>query len=296
METLDALQRKITTTETLLSVVKTMKALAAVNIRQYEKAVASLQEYNRTIELGLQAVLKASPKGGATARQATHGRVGAIVIGSDQGMCGVLNEQIVSHTLASLRSFGIAQEKREMIAIGLRVTTRLDEAGELVEHTFPVPGSAEGITPLVQTLVITIEEWRVRQEVDRLFLFYNRFLSGAKYQPHTLPLLPLDAQWLGALEKKAWPSRSLPLFTMDRERLFSQLIRQYLFVTLARACTESLASENASRLLSMQNAERNILERFDELQAQFHQQRQSEITSELLDIVAGFEALGGAQA
>ncbi len=295
METLDALQRKITTTETLLSVVKTMKALAAVNIRQYEKAVASLQEYNRTIELGLQAVLRVSPQGGVTARQAPHGRVGAIVIGSDQGMCGVLNEQIVSHALASLRTFGVEREKRTMVAVGLLVTNRLEDAGELVEHIFPVPGSAESITPLVQTLVITIEEWRMRQNVERLFLFYNRFLSGAKYQPHSLPLLPLDVQWLRTLEKQAWPSRALPLFTMDRERLFSPLIRQYLFVTLARACAESLASENASRLLSMQNAERNILERFDALQAQFHQQRQMEITGELLDIVAGFEALGGGQ-
>jgi F-type H+-transporting ATPase subunit gamma len=295
METLGALQRKITSTETLLSVVKTMKALAAVNIRQYEKAVTSLQEYNRAIELGLQAVLKMSPKGGATARQAPHERVGGIVIGSDQGMCGVLNEQIVSHVLDTLQAFGIHREHRTMIALGLRVATRLEDAGEHIAHVMPVPGSAETIASLVQTLVVTIEEWRARHGVDRLILFYNRYLSGAQYRPHTVPLLPLDVQWLRALEKKPWPSRALPLFTMDRDQLFSRLIRQYLFVALARACAESLASENASRLLSMQNAERNILERFDELQAQFHQQRQMEITGELLDIVAGFEALSGSQ-
>jgi F-type H+-transporting ATPase subunit gamma len=295
METLEMLQRRIATTEALHSIVKTMKALAAVNIRQYEKAATSLQEYNRAIELGLQVVLRMSPERIATVRTAPHGRVGAIVIGSDQGMCGALNEQIVSHTLESLRAFGIHREERAMVAVGLRVTTRLEDAGEFIEHVLPVPGSAEGITSLVQTLLITIEEWRAQRGVDRLLLFHNRFLSGAKYRPHSLQLLPLDAQWLRALEKKAWPSPVLPLFTMDRDRLFSRLIRQYLFVALSRACAESLASENASRLASMQNAERNIVERFNELQAQFHQQRQMEITGELLDIVAGFEALGGSQ-
>jgi F-type H+-transporting ATPase subunit gamma len=78
---------------------------------------------------------------------------------------------------------------------------------------------------------------------------------------------------------------------MDWNRLFSSLIRQFLFVSLYRAFAESLASENASRLASMQGAERNIEERLIELNTQFHQQRQMSITEELLDIVAGFETL-----
>jgi F-type H+-transporting ATPase subunit gamma len=80
---------------------------------------------------------------------------------------------------------------------------------------------------------------------------------------------------------------------MDREALFSSLVREYLFVSLYRAFAESLASENASRLASMQAAEKNIEERLRELSAQYHQQRQMSITSELLDIVSGFEALTG---
>jgi F-type H+-transporting ATPase subunit gamma len=83
----------------------------------------------------------------------------------------------------------------------------------------------------------------------------------------------------------------LPLFTMDWMTLFSALIRQYLFVFLFRAFAESLASENASRLASMQGAERNIHSQLSELTMQYHQQRQMAITEELLDIVSGFEAL-----
>lgn len=295
METAEALQRKIATTEDLQSVVKTMKALAAVNIRQYEKAVAALAEYNRTIIMGLQAVLQMRPGGWVTARPAPRRHIGAIVIGSDQGMCGSLNEQIVTHALTAMRALSVTPESRTLLVVGLRVTTRLEDAGEFIEHSLSVPGATDGITPLVQDILITIDQWRLQRGLDHIVLFYNRFLSGASYRPHTVHLLPLDTDWLHRIEKSAWPSRALPLVTMDYDRLFSRLIRQYLFVLLYRAVAESLASENASRLASMQGAERNIAERLDELQAQFHQQRQMAITEELLDIVAGFEALAGEQ-
>jgi len=78
---------------------------------------------------------------------------------------------------------------------------------------------------------------------------------------------------------------------MNRETLLSRLIQQYLFVSLFRACAESLAGENASRIASMQAAERNIKERLLNLQAEFNQRRQTAITEELLDVVSGFEAL-----
>jgi F-type H+-transporting ATPase subunit gamma len=80
---------------------------------------------------------------------------------------------------------------------------------------------------------------------------------------------------------------------MDVDQLFSSLVRQYLFFTLYRAFVESLASENASRLMSMQAAEKNIEEHLNDLNAQFHRQRQAAITSELLDVVTGFLALTG---
>ena len=291
METLEALQKTIGALEELHSVVKTMKALAAVNIRQYEQAAASLSEYNRAVELGLQVTLKMLPENPRLARDRPGGRVGCIVVGSDQGMCGALNERIVAYTLEALRERGVQQEERTIIAVGLRVTTRLEDAGEFIEHSLPVPGSAEGVTAFVQNLTIAVEEWRMRHGVECILLLYNRFLSGASYQPHLVQLLPFDPQWVQKLRQKPWPSHVLPLVTMNPDRLFFRLIQQHLFVSLHRALCESLASENASRLASMQNAERNITERLDELHAHFLQQRQTAITGELLDILSGFEAL-----
>jgi F-type H+-transporting ATPase subunit gamma len=104
-------------------------------------------------------------------------------------------------------------------------------------------------------------------------------------------LLPLDPKWFQALAGQDWKTRKLPTFTMDWDRLFSSLVRHYFFTVLYRAAVESLASENGSRLAAMQAAETNIEERLEELNSRFQHQRQEAITSELLDIVSGFEVL-----
>ncbi|MFB0505391.1 MAG: F0F1 ATP synthase subunit gamma [Thermodesulfobacteriota bacterium] len=291
MQTAELLKRKIKTAEDLHSVVKTMKALAAVNIRQYEKAVESLTEYNRTIEMGLRILLRKRPEALALVKPEPTNLLGVIVFGSDQGMCGQLNDQIVSHAMETINDLGVKQGNRFALAVGLRVAARLEDAGQAVEKRLSIPGSIAGITPMVQEIVMIIEEWHSQRKINRINLFFNEHLSGASYRPHALRLWPVDLEWLQNLEKREWPTRSLPTFTMGWNRLFSLLIRQYLFVSLYRAFAESLASENASRLASMQGAERNIEERLRELNAQFHQQRQMSITEELLDIVAGFMAL-----
>jgi F-type H+-transporting ATPase subunit gamma len=146
---------------------------------------------------------------------------------------------------------------------------------------------------MVQDITVLLESWRFKRQIEHMYLFFNRYVSGATYRPMTVRLLPVDRKWLKNLEMKKWPSKTLPMFTMDWEALFRSLIREYLFVSLYRAFAESLASENASRLAAMQSAEKNIEERLEELFLQYHRQRQMTITEELLDIVAGFEALGG---
>jgi F-type H+-transporting ATPase subunit gamma len=293
METVESLKRKVGTAEDLQSVVRTMKALAAVSIRQYEQAVKALEEYGRTIELGLRAVLREGAGRAVWSRRAPRQRLGAVVFGSDQGMCGQLNDQTVTHSLESLDAMGIAREDRVFLVVGLRVAGQLEHASETIEEVLTVPGSATSIGPAVADALVTLQRWRDQQGLDHILLFHSRPLSGATFEPHTVNLLPLDLDWLERLEAQKWPTRSLPLYTMDREALFSSLVREHLFVSLYRAFAESLASENASRLASMQAAEKNVDERLRELSTQYHQQRQMSITSELLDIVAGFEALTG---
>jgi F-type H+-transporting ATPase subunit gamma len=275
----------------LLSVVKTMKALAAVSIRQYQKAVYSLRDYNMTVEMGLQIVLKERMGAMLERKTATMKRMGVIVFGSDQGLCGQLNEQISVFMLDYARNAGIKKENRKVLSVGARVADYVEDAGQTVDELLTTPSSTAGITPLVQEIIMIIDEWHFRQNVDHFFLFYNKYESGAIYHPHQVQLLPVNREWLKEIAKKKWESKSLPIFRMDGDQIFSSLIREYLFVSLYRAFAESLASENASRLASMQNAEKNIEEQLQDLHVQFHRTRQMTITEELLDIVAGFEAM-----
>jgi len=287
---LELLKRKTRSAEDLLSVVKTMKVLAAVSIQQYEKAVESLDEYNRSVEFGLQAVLKHRPGEIQTVKPVLKERLGVIVFGSDQGMVGQFNEVIAHYAAEEINTFKARQENHTVVAVGLRAMSCLEDAGRPVEDCLSLPGSITAIAPVVQDIVLKMEAWRFEQQVDQIVIFYNRTV-GASYKPYRLQLLPVDYKWFQGLKSRPWPSHSLPFFTMDWNRLFSSLIRQHLFVSVFQAFAESMCSENASRLASMQAAERNIEERLDELNFQFHQERHTSITEELLDIVAGFEAL-----
>ncbi len=317
METTEALKRRIHTAEELHSLVRTMKALAAVNIRHLERAVESLDGFQQTVELGLRAVLGGARKTELSARVAPRSASAAIVMGSDQGMCGQLNEQIARLVDATVgrsahpgptdtamlnRSPPFVEEsvsggttirsgQGPLMVIGQRVASRLEDLGFRIDVALPVAASTVGITPLVNNILVHLDSWHARQRVDRVVVFYAEHISRAAFEPRRLDLLPLDRQWLEALQQEKWPTRSVPAWSLDTGQLFSSLVRQYLFVALFRACAETLASENASRLAAMRGAERNISERITELTQAFHQTRQMAITEELLDIASGFEAL-----
>ncbi|MGK7924647.1 MAG: F0F1 ATP synthase subunit gamma [Spirulina sp.] len=289
--TLEALKRKIDTAKDLQSVVKTMKALAAVSIRQYEKAVVSLSEYNRTLEMGMQILLKKYPESLVGMKPVPTHRLGVVAFGSDQGMCGQFNERIADFTLQQIDALPIDRERRIVLTVGTRIRDRLEAAGQKSDRCFIVPGSITGIAAIVQETVLTLETWRRDRQLDQILVFNNRPISSATYRPHQQQIFPINIVRLRQLQEKKWNSRTLPTFTMSQERLVSALFRQYFFVSLYRACAESLASENDSRLASMQIAEKNIQERLSELQAEFNHQRQTSITEELLDIVSGFESI-----
>jgi F-type H+-transporting ATPase subunit gamma len=291
MEAAEKLRRSVAVTQELHSVVKTMKALAGVNIRQYERAAHAVAAYNRTVEMGLQVALGRMPPHAIPPRYAAGRKLGAIVFGSDQGMCGQLNDQVVTYALRALKKLAFRRGDQVTVAVGVRAAGQLEAEGRAVEDTVVVPASIGGIGAAVEQVLRKVEEWHTDRSIETVALFYARPVSGAWYRIRGVQLLPVDAQWINALRVKKWPSKVIPMFTLDERRLFQLLIREYLFVSLFRAFAESLASENASRLASMQVAEKNIEERMRNLMTTSRRLRQETITSELLDIIASFEAL-----
>jgi F-type H+-transporting ATPase subunit gamma len=289
METIDLLRQRITVTEDLLGVVKIMKTLAAVNIRQYLRAVESLADYHRTVEMGLQIFMRQEEEA-LPATPIRPRRLGIIIFGSEWGMCGQFNEQIVAFSLEKIHEMVTRPEECVYLVVGHRALNRLEEEGVVIQEVVSIPGIVSGIAAQVQGIVLKLEEWQNQLGLDRIVLFHHRLVSKAQYLPQMVFLLPLDLKWLAELRRRPWPSHVLPTYTMERGSLFSALLSQLFFVLLFQAFAESLASENASRLTAMQIAEDNISNRLQELRLTFNQARQTSITEELLDIVAGYEA------
>jgi F-type H+-transporting ATPase subunit gamma len=292
-ETSANLQRKIKSAKDLQSVVRTMKALAAANIGQYEKAVRSLNDYYRSVEMGLSVCFRRSAfaESPAEAPGTKTKTIGAVVFGSDQGLVGRFNDIVVEYAVEKLSAFG---EKPCVWAVGERAYARLEDAGFPPVELFAVPSSVQAISPLVGEIVTAIRTAYDRCAVAELYLFYNRPAHGASYAAVDQRLLPLDEEWRRKLIETPWPTANLPEL-IGGDTALRELIQEYLFVSLFRACAESLASENASRLAAMQRADTNIDELLVDITAAYHRLRQSAIDEELFDVTAGFEALSSAR-
>lgn len=290
-DSIDALRRRIDGAGDLQAVVRTMKALAASSIRQYERAVESLEVYYHTVEMGLVACLRQPGMVQLLAPPNPHVKVhtGVIVFGSDQGLIGQFNDVLAAYAAHSLA--GLPGDK-QVWAVGERMRDRLLDQSLPPCDVFNTPNSLSGITVLVGQILLATENCRARGEISQIYLFHNRpGTSADQYQPASQRLLPLDAPWRQALMQQGWPTNKLPEALGSAETTLWALIREYLFVSLYRACAESLASENASRLAAMQRAEKNIDEMLDELTHTYHHLRQESIDAELFDVVTGFTAV-----
>ena len=294
-ETTASLRHKISSAGDLQSVVRTMKAVAASSIGQYENSVQALADYYRTVELGLSACFRENGLAALISDTPTERKgqtdlegIGAIVFGSDQGLVGQFNEVVADYAIKTLTGMS---GKPQVWAVGARVQARLADAGLPLMGTFPVPNSVKAITPLVGQIQIESEAHRAKGEYTRLYIFHNRPQSGSLYEPVSQRLLPLDAAWQKGLSEVVWPTKNLPEVLSSGSTTLRALVREYLFISLFRACAESLASENASRLAAMQRADKNIAELLENLHGTFHRLRQNGIDEELFNVVSGFEAL-----
>ncbi len=228
-DTTASLRRKINSADDLQSVVRSMKALAASSIGQYEQSVRALADYYRAVELGLSICLRSS----TAAAPMTEGRsrtdqasIGAVVFGSDQGLVGQFNDAVAdfaTKTLAALPG------KPQVWAVGERVHGRLSDAGLPLVGLFAVPNSVKAITLLVGQILLETEKRHSQGEVVELHLFYNRPTSGAAYAPVNQRLLPLDETWRRTLAELPWPTGNLPELVGGDTETLRALIREYLF-------------------------------------------------------------------
>lgn len=289
MHTIEGLRRQYEVTESLHSVVRTMKILSLTSIHQFEEAVASVADYYRTVQLGLQIALRHAPDSFQVAQPTAAPHLGAVVFGASRGMSGRFNEQLGAFVGDRLIEENVGE--RTILSLGDIVEGSLQNQSLAVDERLPMPDSLSMIVGHVQRLLLQIEAWRTGEVVDRVVLFYNRPSSRTAFSPRAQQLLPIDPSWLRNLRDREWRTKMLPTFRIRWNVLFASLLQEYFFVSLYRAYAESLAAEHSSRLAAMQVAEDNVEQRRQELEMDLHRTRQKLITEELLDIVSGFEAL-----
>ena len=289
-DTLASLRRKIGGAGDLKSVVRSMKALASSSIGQYEKSVLALTDYERTVELGLAACLRnrEGAAGLAGKTGSASKAVRAIVFGSDQGLVGQFNDELADFVA---RTLGPLPGEKKVWAVGDRVRSRLADADLTPVGLFSVPTSVNAITRLIGQVLLDSQKNLGSGEIAQFYLFHNRPKSRATYEPISQRLLPLDETWALKLARLPWPTGNLPEVIGAREQTLQAFLREYLFVSLFKACAESLAAENGSRLAAMQRAEKNIDDQLENLNQTFHRLRQSSIDEELFDVVSGYESL-----
>lgn len=290
-DSMESLRKKINSAGDLQSVVRSMKALAASSIAQYEQSVDALSDYYRVLELGLNVCFHKEASAKLMTEDQVHtdvGLIGAVIFGSDQGLVGQFNDVVADFAVNALAN---TPGRLKVWTVGERVYARLLDTRLPLARLFRVPNSVQAISLLVGHILIECEGRQDQDKVTELHLFYNHPTSEAIYVPVTQRLLPLDEAWRKLLAEIPWPTGSLPEVMGGDTSTLQALIREYLFVSIFRACAESLASENASRLAAMQRADKNISELLEGLRGTFQHLRQSSIDEELFDVISGYEAL-----
>lgn len=309
-----SLRHKIDSAGDLKGVVRTMKVLAASNISQYEDAVKALNDYHHNIEIALGASVRSikrsvtrsveqqsdirklqlQPQSAARASHTIH----AIVFGSDQGLVGQFNEAMAKFVCKTLATF---DSKAQVWVVGEQVHTRLSDAGADIVMSYAVPSSVNAIASLVGEILLMCEKQDNKRAHVDVYVFHNasqshatqssRIAANSPFTPVYQRLLPLDKLWHHKHASTPWPTTLPPEILCTNTFTLRSLISEYLFISLFKACAESLANENASRLDAMQRAEKNIDELLVTLLQSFHRMRQSAIDEELNDVLAGYELL-----
>ncbi|TNF21437.1 MAG: ATPase [Rhodobacteraceae bacterium] len=286
-QTLERLTGRSDTMRSIRSIVRTMKTMSAINALPYERAATAIEAYRETALMGFHAFVQSH--GPLPQDTGAKGAPIVIAFGSDHGLCGNYNEIVAQEVDRVAR----ARPGTAVICVGAQMEDALTGQGLTPETTLLPPANVDGLGRLAGRLIGLLDQRRgadSRGEIAVTLVFTRRAEHGLQ-RPVAQPLLPLDPALTAGFADRPWASRSLPQFRLPPDRLLASLIRSYLFAEIFRAAAEAMVTENAARLARMQQAERSVDDRLEDLTAEMRSVRQSEITTELLDVIIGFEAL-----
>ena len=276
------IEKQIRTVEDLRDVIGSMRSLAAIYLRRAEERLDGLRAYADTVGRAIEDCLFGRvirlPEGPSRRRDLV------LAFFSEQGLCGRFNEVMAEAAAENAPSL----DRPAFLVVGRRGPGLLRRAGLDIAAELPSATSPDGADAVIHRTAKRVLGLLAEERFARLHLLHARYLSPGRIEPNFERVLPID---LDRLRKRSDPHRPQPTLALPRLGLLAELAHEHAFVSLFRAMTESLASENGMRLHSMEAARNNIEDKLSELQLRERIQRQNEITSELLDVIGGAEAL-----
>lgn len=288
METLDNLKKTLDTSKSIKQVVSTMKALSSANIKKYEKIVQILYAYRNNIELALQALMIYDENINVSdlefVRDSNGSRDLLIIFGSNQGLCGRFNDRIVNFITDDV---GLNRQSR-IIVVGERLNMLMEATKLNIFKSISVPNSIDNIANTIYEILQIIESEIKNKTSNRVFLYYTTNDETMNGTITKTRLIPFDKKILDNAKNKIWPTNNIPYWQVNTRALLSDLIKQYIFVMLNNALVNSISSEQKNRLITLQNAEKNINDLVRDKSLEYNQKRQGAITSELIDVVTGY--------
>lgn len=301
MQTLEGLKRRIKTTTSLKDIVSSMKTLSAVSVGQYEKSTKALENYVDVIEQGLQVVLKDITFPNVKENPIQNQKVIAILIGSDQGLVGKFNKVISDYAFRYFKDNNIDKKDITLIVAGRSLAPKVLSEGWNIDTLFSMPSSVKMMVAVAKKIILRLKDIAFKDDKDALLnfaknnlkvlVFFNKKIDAVSFGQNMYQLLPVDINYLKTVKLRKWNTKQIPMYNANSAKLFSSFLRQLLFVNIYRIISQSLSAEHFTRMITMQNAEKNIDEHLEEMNLEYQQRRQTEITNELLDVVIGAEVL-----
>jgi F-type H+-transporting ATPase subunit gamma len=295
---LKTIRKRISTVKSTQKITRAMKMVAGARLHRAQARISAMRPYAKHTSELLNEVVKAL---GPTGTQVEHPllarrpekQVLLLVVTSDRGLCGAFNANINKTAEAFWRN-------KEAAGVGVKIATVGRRGRDYFRRrSAPMLEAFEGVWEdlgmgQARRVARAILAPFLRGEVDAIYLVYNEFKSAMTQQMMTVRLLPLDDapsaeedNGHGATEEPA-PEY---IFEPDQGSIFERLVPIYIEITLLRALYDSVASELGARMTAMDSATKNAKEMISRLTLAYNRQRQAVITTELIEIIAGSEAL-----
>jgi F-type H+-transporting ATPase subunit gamma len=286
VERLSEIQARIKNLGELGDVVGAMRSLAAVRVQQARGALPAVRKYTAVIEGALAQAFALGPRAAEPSSTSSAASGSAtIVFSSEQGFVGAFNERVLELGTAQLSLPG-----DRLLVVGARGAALAAERRLAVAWTVPMATHGGGVADVARRIAEEVYRRAGRGELRRVTLVYARSTGGAGSEVMAIALLPFDpTPYLSAGAGAGLP----PLTNLAPRELVDRLVDELLLAELTRAAMESFASENGARLATMEAAHTSIDRKLDDLSREERRRRQDEITTELLDIVTGAEAVAG---